>query len=77
MRAGARLIDSELAQVPAFKGLDGKFDQNAYNAVLQQRGLAQQEYRPGTVRAKLFGADRINERHPAARYRGAFTPVTV
>lgn len=39
MRAGTRLIDSELAQVPAFKGLDGKFDQNAYNAVLRQRGL--------------------------------------
>ncbi|WP_442932949.1 LLM class flavin-dependent oxidoreductase [Mycobacterium kyogaense] len=40
--------------------------------VLQQRGLAQREYRAGTLRAKLFGADRINERHPAARYRGAF-----
>lgn len=39
MRAGSRLIDSELAQVPAFKGLDGNFDQAAYNAVLSQRGL--------------------------------------
>ncbi len=43
--------------------------------VLQQRGLAQREYAPGTLRERLF-ADRparLNERHPAARYRGAFT----
>lgn len=44
--------------------------------VLQKRGLAKREYRPGTLRQKLFGTDRINERHPAARYRGAFTPNT-
>jgi FMN-dependent oxidoreductase (nitrilotriacetate monooxygenase family) len=40
---------------------------------LQRRGLAQREYAPGTVRAKLFGTDLINDRHPAAQYRGAFT----
>lgn len=40
--------------------------------VLQDRGLAQREYAPGSTRAKLFGTDLINERHPAARYRGAF-----
>jgi long-chain alkane monooxygenase len=39
---------------------------------LQARGLAKQQYRPGTLRAKLFGQDRLNERHPAAHYRGAF-----
>lgn len=43
--------------------------------VLQHRGLAQREYAPGTTRAKLFGSDRLPERHPAASYRGAFTPV--
>lgn len=42
---------------------------------LQRRGLAQREYAPGTTRAKLFGGDLLNDRHPAARYRGAFTPV--
>lgn len=41
--------------------------------VLQKRGLAKREYRPGTLRQKLFGSDRLSERHPAARYRGAFT----
>lgn len=40
--------------------------------VLRERGLAQSEYAPGTLRNKLFGDDRLNERHPAARYRGAF-----
>lgn len=42
---------------------------------LQRRGLAQREYAPGTTRAKLFGGDLLTDRHPAARYRGAFTPV--
>ncbi|MCU1480292.1 MAG: oxidoreductase [Subtercola sp.] len=40
--------------------------------VLRERGLAQTEYQPGTLRAKLFGDSRLNDRHPAARYRGAF-----
>jgi FMN-dependent oxidoreductase (nitrilotriacetate monooxygenase family) len=40
---------------------------------LQERGLAQREYAEGTLRHKLFGrGDRLPERHPAARYRGAF-----
>jgi long-chain alkane monooxygenase len=40
--------------------------------VLQERGLQQSEYRPGTLREKLSdGADgpRISDRHPAATYR--------
>ena len=42
--------------------------------VLQKRGLAKHEYTKGTLRTKLFGQDRLNDRHPAARYRGYFTP---
>ncbi|MCV7424076.1 LLM class flavin-dependent oxidoreductase [Mycobacterium yunnanensis] len=43
--------------------------------VLQDRGLAQRDYARGTTRAKVFGGgDLLPERHPAARYRGAFTP---
>ena len=46
--------------------------------VLQRRGLAQREYRPGTLRHKIFGqGDRLPERHPAVRYRTAFAPQTV
>jgi len=41
--------------------------------VLQRRGLAKREYRPGTLRGKLFGRDRLPESHPGARYRGLFS----
>lgn len=43
--------------------------------VLQERGLMQKEYAPGTLREKLFfgsespSGPRLNERHPAAGYR--------
>jgi hypothetical protein len=43
---------------------------------LQKRGLAKQAYRPGTLRQKLFGSDRLNDRHPAAKYRGAFAAAS-
>jgi len=39
--AGDRLIDSEIAQLPAFKGPDGKFSQDAYRTALQQRGVSE------------------------------------
>lgn len=40
--------------------------------VLRERSLAQTEYAPGPLREKLFGSAHLNERHPAAAYRGAF-----
>ncbi|MDX6742315.1 LLM class flavin-dependent oxidoreductase [Actinocorallia sp. A-T 12471] len=40
--------------------------------VLRKRGLAKEEYAEGSLRRKLFGADLVNDRHPAARHRGAF-----
>ncbi|MFD1211977.1 LLM class flavin-dependent oxidoreductase [Arthrobacter sp. GCM10027362] len=43
--------------------------------VLQRRGLAKTAYAQGTLRRKLFGQDRLPDRHPGARYRGAFTPA--
>jgi FMN-dependent oxidoreductase (nitrilotriacetate monooxygenase family) len=39
--------------------------------VLQRRGLMQSEYAPGTLREKWYGGARINDRHPAAKYRRA------
>jgi long-chain alkane monooxygenase len=46
--------------------------------VLRERGLMQRDYAEGTLRHKLFGrGDRLPERHPAARYRGAFAPQPV
>lgn len=42
--------------------------------VLQNRGLAQRDYAPGTYREKLFAEGaRVNARHPAAAWCGAFT----
>lgn len=41
MRAGDRLIDSELAQIPAFRGPDGNFNQDAFRATISQRGLTE------------------------------------
>ncbi|MGX6447903.1 NtaA/DmoA family FMN-dependent monooxygenase [Patulibacter sp. S7RM1-6] len=47
--------------------------------VLRDRGLAAPAPEPGaparTLRARLFGHDRLSDRHPAARYRGAFRPA--
>ncbi|MFB2552578.1 NtaA/DmoA family FMN-dependent monooxygenase [Ensifer soli] len=42
--------------------------------LLQQRGLAQSEYADGTLRERLFddSGPTLNDRHPAAAYRGAF-----
>ncbi len=44
--------------------------------VLRERGLQKHEYTEGTLRRKIFGTDRVNDRHRAAGYRGAFTGST-
>jgi peptidyl-prolyl cis-trans isomerase D len=40
MGVSSRLIDSEIAKMPAFQGADGKFSQEAYKALLGQRGIS-------------------------------------
>ncbi|QWT25146.1 NtaA/DmoA family FMN-dependent monooxygenase [Subtercola sp. PAMC28395] len=45
--------------------------------VLRERGLAQSDYAEGPLRQKLFGQPRLNDRHPAAKYRGAFAESRV
>lgn len=54
--------------------IPGSFEEFADKVlpVLRERGRAQSEYTPGTLRHKLFGADRLSDRHPGAAYRGAF-----
>ena len=39
LRGGDRLIDSEIAMIPAFRGPDGKFDDALYRQAIQQQGL--------------------------------------
>jgi FMN-dependent oxidoreductase (nitrilotriacetate monooxygenase family) len=37
--------------------------------VLQQRGLVQREYAPGTLREKIFGRPRLEDSHPGGAFR--------
>jgi peptidyl-prolyl cis-trans isomerase D len=53
LRAGKRLVDSELVQIQAFQGIDGKFDRNAFLAALRQRGLSEELVR-NDVAAGLY-----------------------
>lgn len=44
--------------------------------VLRKRGLARENNKStGTLRNRLFGEDRLNERHAATKYRGAFAKI--
>lgn len=45
LRASNRLIDSELLQIAAFRGVDGKFDREAFLAVVRQRGMTEASVR--------------------------------
>ncbi|MCB5424559.1 SurA N-terminal domain-containing protein [Altererythrobacter sp. CC-YST694] len=45
LRAGERLVGSEIARIPAFTGPDGKFSQDAYRAAIAQQGLTDQQVR--------------------------------
>ncbi len=41
LRAGDRLVDSELLQIPSFHGADGRFDETVYRASLARQGLSE------------------------------------
>lgn len=43
--AGDRLVDSEIAQIPAFRGVDDKFSQQVFQQALQQRGISEKDLR--------------------------------
>ncbi len=45
MTLSKRLIDAEIARIPATKGLDGKFSQSSYQAFLAQQKLTDAELR--------------------------------
>lgn len=49
LRAGDNLINSEIIGIPAFRGADGNFSDEAYRAALRQQGLTDQ-----IVREDLF-----------------------
>ncbi len=45
LRAGDNLVNSEILKISAFQGTTGEFDQKAYVAALQARGLTDQTFR--------------------------------
>jgi hypothetical protein len=59
--------------------IPGSFEEFADHVVpvLRERGLAQTEYSPGTLRRKFFGHDRLPDSHPAAAYRSSLSKVGV
>lgn len=50
LKVSSRLVDSEIAQIPGFRGIDGKFDRAAFQATLRQRGLTEADVRSDIAR---------------------------
>jgi peptidyl-prolyl cis-trans isomerase D len=48
-----RLVDSEIAKLPAFQGPDGKFSQDAYTQLLAQRGLTDKMVREDLAKGQM------------------------
>ncbi|MFC3174284.1 peptidyl-prolyl cis-trans isomerase [Novosphingobium bradum] len=63
-----RLVDSEIAKIPAFQGPDGKFSEAAYKALLAQRGLndkaVRQDLTDGLVARQLLVPGAFGARMP-------------
>lgn len=66
-----RLIDSEIAKLPAFQGADGKFSQDVYNQLITQRGLTDKQVRDD------IGKGLIGRQVYAGANEGAAMPATV
>lgn len=45
LRAGDRLVDSEIVNIPAFQGLDGNFSAESFRAALRQQSLTERVVR--------------------------------
>ena len=69
LRAGKRLVDSEIANIPAFRGANGNFDANIFRQTLQQRGLnenaVRQDLAQGALARQLVIAAGFGARPPA------------
>ncbi|XUU60045.1 SurA N-terminal domain-containing protein [Erythrobacter sp. HA6-11] len=53
IRAGDNLVNSEIMSIPAFRGADGNFSQEAYNNVLARQRLTDAEVRDDLVTSLL------------------------
>lgn len=77
IRIGDSLVGSELTQLPAFQGPDGKFSQDLYNQAISRRGLSDQMVREdiemGLVSRMLLVPATVGDNVPegvARRYAG-------
>ena len=66
-----RLVDSEIAKLPAFQGPEGKFSQAAYNQLLAQRGLTDKLVRDDLAKGLM------NHQIFAGAGEGAAMPLAV
>ena len=68
MTLSKRLVDAEIAKIPATKGLDGKFSQAAYQNFLNQQKLTDPELRKllsgGLLQRLVLGSGSANGRVP-------------
>jgi peptidyl-prolyl cis-trans isomerase D len=53
MAMSKQAVDGEIASIPAFQGVDGKFNQATYESVLQQQRLTDKQVRDDIVRDTL------------------------
>ncbi len=75
LRASNRLIDSEIVNMPEFRGLDGNFSEDGFRQALSQRGLTESavrdDFAKGLMAKQLALAVDLNPRMPtkvATRY---------
>jgi len=70
LRAGKRLVDSEIASYPQFRGPDGNFDQEIYRQALNQQGLSEnavrQDLSQGLLARQLVVAAGFGSRPPVS-----------
>ena len=53
LASGKRLVDSELAKIPGLQGLDGKFSEATYHAMLAQRQLTDADVRARIIQSLI------------------------
>jgi len=78
--ASDRLIDSEIAQMPVFRGADGKFSEDLYRQMIQQRGMSEQlvrdDLRQGLIARQVMVPASVGSSMPksmAQRYAALLT----
>lgn len=53
MAISKRMVDGEIASIPAFQGFDGKFDQKMYDSVLAQQRVTDKDLRTDIARETI------------------------